>query len=87
MFDVRNRTGAEVNFELKSMEGMLPGEHLRIDERARTIFADSRNVRVIVNQPSRIDIIEGTLDEIGGLCADPADFFRLMIEGPTNVMK
>ena len=57
LLDVVHGAGAEIDLELEAMKRMTPREHLRMDERVGA-FADSRNMRVIVNQTRRINIIE-----------------------------
>ncbi len=63
---ISNCRRAEVNLEPQVSKRMLPTAQLRIDEDIST-FTESCDMRVIVNQQFGIDIVEGTLDEIGRL--------------------
>src|SRR2546422_6996417 len=85
--DVVYSARAEINLEFDFVERMSPGAHLRIDKSAVGPIADSRDVRVIVEESGGIDIVEGALDEIGSLRADVVLlFFRLMSKGAGYVM-
>ena len=70
------------------MNRMSPGQHPGIHKGAVRADTDPGDVRVIVNQLRRIDVLKRTLDQIGGLRADAAfEFLRPVCERATDVMK
>src|ERR1051326_5529425 len=75
-----NAPRAEVDLEFRAMKRMPPTPHLWIDECPVRAGAQTRHVRVIVNQERGINAVEGALDKIGGFRAETSDLFGLMFE-------
>jgi len=67
VLDIADRARAEVDLKLEPVQRVLPTLHLRIDESSVAAFADSGHMRVIVNQPFGIDILERALNKVAGL--------------------
>src|SRR5437899_7188058 len=85
--DVVYSARAEINLEFDFVERMSPGAHLRVNEGAVGPIAYSRDMRVIVEEPSGIDVVECALNYVRGLLADAAlQFFALMCKGAGDVM-
>src|SRR5207302_3264066 len=62
LLDICHGPGAEIDLELETMKRTPPSEHFRINESVGAAGANSRDVRVIVNQPGGIDFFESALD-------------------------
>ncbi len=49
---------------------MFPRAHLRVDESAAAVRAETGDVYVMIDESLRIDVVKSTLDEIGRAFAD-----------------
>jgi hypothetical protein len=65
VFFVTDPGRTHVDLELQTMKRMRPSVHLRVEECVRAARTEACDVNVMVDELLRIDVVEGTLDEVG----------------------
>src|SRR6185295_1389740 len=63
--DFINTGCAQVNFEFQVVERMRPTAHLWVDKCAGVARADAGDMRVMIDQPFRIDVFERARNQVG----------------------
>src|SRR5947209_20317147 len=79
---------AQIDCKLEAMKRMPPRPHLGIDGVRAVARADACNVRVIINQPRRVNVSKRTLDEIGRLRAQAVfQLLRPVLESAADMFQ